>query len=97
MVFEVCCEVRRLKAKPAGAASFLVGTTAPVYKTSHIIPSSGYLLELKQCRGLAGQLWMWHVCLLRKKEPLWGFIGENVMKWIPVQYNSYLVRTSLQV
>ena len=95
--FEVCCEVRRSKAKPAGAASFLVGAIAPVYKTLHIIPSPAYLLGLTQCKSLAWQPWMWDVCLLRKKEPLWGFTGENVMKLFPVQCNSYLVRTSFQI
>lgn len=51
MVSEVCCEVRRSKAKPAGAANILVGALTPVYKTLHIIPSLGYLLEQKSSKA----------------------------------------------
>lgn len=38
-VFEICGELRRSKAKPVEAASFLVGALALVYETLHIIPS----------------------------------------------------------
>lgn len=51
MVSEICCEVRRSKAKPAGAANILVGVLTPVYKTLHIIPSLGYLLEQKSSKA----------------------------------------------
>lgn len=87
-VFEFCCEVRRSKAKPAGAASFVVRAIAPVYKTLHIIPSPDYLLELKQCKSQAGQLWMWDMCLLRKKEHFGALLGK--MWWNGFLFNATL-------
>lgn len=77
-VFEVCCEVRRLKAKSVGAASFLVGVIATVYKTLHIIPAQGYLLELKKSSRAA--LDVGCVFTGEKKESVWGLTRENVMK-----------------